>query len=856
MLQRTCRQVGRPHLGPQLVRSVTTGSSGQSSFSKSSSDLYQRETAEDLEGADTLLHGELGSEDQLPKTSNMQQEMWRLFENGRDKRLEFVKLQPSKSSPYRTGSTSQKALNMSIQKNRKDVYQRCRETGDVTTAMQTYKKALSKGGTAGLRQFDHTAMMELCLRENNILMFLVFFAQSIGPGDSVNKVMEHVMNARRMIVETGHPNLATKLSLFAWCVAMQKLVNTCDITQLTPMATNTVIAMRTLSYCVQNTRGEALAEIIETSPFKGLGFSLIELFAERPKVICELNKAIDNASDMSITTFGRVLVALTETGQFEAALKMYNDTTHTTLACRNEYVDHVAVIYAAQGKWQQFCDILSDKYARLDSNTDAKSLAAVLSRVRETGGGPALLHYVDQKAADLLPFQMVMCMAAGDFPQAAEVYNQGYKEGLGHSSRYGRKLSSKKLDLEAENKPVDPLLTHLLLQVYDHVCEPQESLRLIQSTPVEHLTPLMLSNAIQACVGAYSRPDLIRLMKFVKETEGVTQDITVANSIIRALMRLGGWSEAVTVFNHLGTQADIDSYAALLTGLVYHKKFSEYSYFLTKLQRTRGLHFTKEIYGTIMQAAVAQGEIDKAEQLLLDLEKAAPKVELTHYHYQYLMAHYTNAGDPEKSTELYKRMTDRGIQPSGTVTRIMLSNIKVQYDMEVPAQRKEALVVMEAAARNIVATSDLLAPGIISPFVREAFWYIQESQAAEKEEALEMMASFLAAYTEKHGGAESMRVLIWVLELESLKADTSLEVAEACWNRLFEIADVRNARVGQVRGFRPTKTSNKHVTIMGDALDIYAKVLDKFGKTDELKGIQEAFKSRRWRLPYSMRHIR
>ncbi|AOW05907.1 hypothetical protein LXG23DRAFT_54025 [Yarrowia lipolytica] len=851
MLQRTYCGVPRSQLAPRFARSVTTGRSGQSA-GPNYSDIYQRESAEDLEGGQVAHSDGPMGDDLLPKTSSSQQNMWRVFENSKDKRLAFVS-NDAKASPYHSG-VGNKTKNMTVQKNRKEVYERCKETGDATTAMQTYKMALSKGGTASLRQFDHITMMEMCLKDQNILMFLVFFAQTISVGDSINTAMEQVKNARRLIMQESNQSVATKLSLYTWCVAMQKLLHTCDLTQLTPTATNTVIAEQTLAYCVQNTRGEALGAIIKQSPFKGLAFSLIELFAEKPKIICELNKAIDNASEMSITTFGRVLVALTETGQYDAALKKYNDPTQTTLLCRNEYVDHVAVIYAVLGKWDRFCDILTQKYAQLESNTDSKSLAAVLARVREAGGGSALLDYVDQKAADLLPFQMVMCMAAGDYPNAAEVYNQGYKESLYHSSKYGRKLSSKR-NSDSE-KPVDPLLTHLLLQVYDHICEPQESIKILQKTPAEDITPLMLSNAIQACVGAYSRTALIRLMKFVKETEGVTQDVSVANAIIRALMRLGGWSEAVTVFNHLGIKVDINSYAALLSGLVYHRKYNEYSYFLTKLQRTRGLHFTTEIYGTIMQSAVAQGQIDKAEQLLLDLEKAVPKVELAHYHYQYLMSHYTNAGEPAKSTALYQRMTDRGIQPSGAITRNMLTNIKLQYDMEVPEQRKTALVVMEAAARDIVVTSDLLNPGVISPFVREAFWYIEESEGAEKGEALEMMASFLAAYTEKHGGSESMRVLIWVLQLESLKSDTDFGVAESCWQRLFDIADMRNARSDHVRGFRPTKTSNKHVMIMGDALEIYAKVLDKSGNSDKLKDIRQAFRSRRWRLPYSMKHLR
>lgn len=796
------------------------------------------------------------SDELLPKTSGSQLDMWRGFENGKDKRLAFVNSN-AKASPYHSekAAVDDKQKSMTVQKNRKEVYERCKETGDVTTAMRAYKKALAKGGTSNLRQFDHNTMMEMCLKDQNMLMFLVFFAQTINIGDDVNTAMEQVKNARRLIVQEGHHNLATKLSLYTWCVAMQKLLHTCDLTQLTPTATNTVIAEQTLAYCVQTTRGEVLASIIRQSPFKGLAFSLIELFAEKPKIICEINKAIDNASEMSITTFGRVLVALTETGQYDTALKLYNDPTQTTLLCRDEYVDHAAVIYAALGKWDRFCDLLTAKYASLERNTDTKSLAAVLSRVREAGGGPALLEHVDQNTADLLPLKMVMCMAAGDYPNAAEVYNQGYEESMEHSSRYGRKLSKKKND-DSTEKPVDPLLTHLLLQVYDHTCEPRESIKIIENTPIEDLTPLMLTNAIQACVGAYSRTDLVHLMKFVKETEGVAQDVSVANAIIRALMRLGGWSEAVTVFNHLGVKADINSYAALLTGLVYHRKYNDFSYFLTKLQRTRGLHFTTEIYGSIMQSTVAQGQIDKAEQLLTDLEKASPKVELAHYHYQYLMGHYTNVGEHEKATELYQRMTDRGIPASGAITRNMLTNIKMQYDTKVPEQRKTALVVMEAAARDIVATSDLLGPGVISPFVREGFWYLEAPDSPDKDQALEMMASFLAAYTEKHGGSESMRVLMWVLQLESLKPNMDLGVAESCWQRLFDIADMRNSRNNQVRGFRPTKTSNKHVMIMGDALEIYAKVLQRSGHSDKLKDIRQAFKSRRWRLPYSMKDMR
>lgn len=848
----------RPQFASRFAARCVTSSSNPPAVS-SYSDRYQLEKAEDLEGGQYAhSEGQMSGDELLPKTPGSQLDMWRGFENGSDKRLAFVNSKGVKASPYHSDPANDKLKSMTVQKNRKEVYERCKETGDFTTATRAYKKALAKGGTSNLRQFDHNTMMELCLKDQNMLMFLIFFAQTINVGDTVNTAMEQVKNARRLIVQEGHQHLATKLSLYTWCVAMQKLLHTCDLTQLTPTASNTVVAEQTLAYCVQTTRGEVLASIVKQSPFKGLAFSLIELFAEKPKVICELNKAIDDASEMSITTFGRVLVALTETGQYDTALKLYNDPTQTTLLCRDEYVDHAAVIYAALGKWDRFCDLLTAKYASLESNTDTKSLAAVLSRVREAGGGPALLDYVDQKTADLLPLKMVMCMAAGDYPNAAEVYTRGYEESLEHSSRYGRKLSKKKHDGDdgSIEKPVDPLLNHLLLQVYDHTCEPRESIKIIESTPVEDLTPLMLINAIQACVGAYSRGHLVRLMQFVKETEGVTQDVGVANAIIRALMRLGGWSEAVTVFNHIGVKVDINSYAALLTGLVYHRKYKEFSYFLTKLQRTRDLYYTTEIYGSIMQSTVAQGQIGKAEQLLLDLEKASPKIELAHYHYQYLMSHYTNAGEPEKSTELYQRMTDRGILASGAITRNMLTNIKMQYDMKNPEQRKTALVVMEAAARDIVATSDLLSPGVISPFVREGFWYIEDADSLDKEQALEMMASFLAAYTEKHGGSESMRVLMWVLELESLKPNVDFAVAESCWQRLFDIADMRNARNHQVRGFRPTKTSSKHVQIMGDALDIYAKVLDKSGHSDRLKDIRHAFKSRRWRLPYSMKDMR
>ncbi|KAG5365754.1 hypothetical protein CJU89_0144 [Yarrowia sp. B02] len=836
MLKRTCRSVPRSQLASCLVRF----SSSQHSALHNHSDRYNKEEAEDLEGGQVHKSEPMGDE-QLPQSVSSQLDMWRGFES-RDKRLSFVKGEAK--SPY-----SDKTKNMTVQKNRKAVYEKSKETGDAAAAMRAYKQALAKGGTGSLRQFDHNTMMEMCLRDHNTLMFLVFFAQTVNPGDSVNTGMEQVKNARRLIVQEGHQNLATKLSLYTWCVAMQKLLHTCDLTQLNPTATNTVIAETTLAYCVQTTRGEALAEIIKQAPFKGLAFSLIELFKDKPKIICELTKAIDNAADMSITTFGRVLVALTETGQYDTALKLYNDPSQTTLLCRNEYVDHVAVIYAAQGKWDKFCETLSRKYASLESNTDAKSLAEVLVRVREAGGGPALLDYVDQKVADLLPLKMVMCMAAGDYPSAAEIYKDGYTESLEHSSKYGRKLSSRK----SSEKPVDPLLHHLLLQVYNHMCEPKKSLEIIHSTPVEDITPLMLSNTANACVGAYSRTDLVRLMNFVKETSGLTKDVSVSNAIIRGLMRLGGWSEAITVFNHLGIRADIHSYEALLLGLVYHRKFSEFSYFLTKLQRTRGLHYTPEIYGTIMQNTVARGHIEDAEQLLLDLEKAAPKVELASYHYQYLLAHYANAGDSPKVTELYQRMTDRGIQPSGNMTRTMLTNLKGKYNMADPEERKTALAVMEAAALDIVATSDLLDPGVVSPFVRECFWYIGMEDSLEKDKAMDMLASFLAAYTDKHGGSESMRVLMWVLELESVKPQTNLQVAESCWLRLFEIADMRNERNFQVRGFRPTKTSKKHILIMGDALEIYARILEKEGQADKLEDIRRAFQSRRWRLPYSMR---
>lgn len=805
--------MGHSHLAPRLSRHVTTSYNGRKPPNYSDKFLDSVEKPADI-GSEM---NDLG----MPQTNKMQQSMWNLLDSQADERWKFSKTDGKLTNEGRESYLEDEAT-------RKERYQQCEKEGNTAMAMQIYREVLAEGGNEALQQFDHDRMMELSLKENNMLMFLVFFAQTVQSGDSMKKAMHQVRNAQRLAQKENEDEArATKLALYAWCVAMQKVQFTDNLSQLLAYIPSTVEAKKALAMCVTDVPTETLVTIVKNSPFfQGLGYSLIEILSDEPKKVCAIYRALQTKTHLPLTTFGRVLVALTETGQYEQAEKLYHHPTYTSAECREEYVDHVAVVYAIQGKWEPFCELLTKKYCQMETNADSKALAAVLSRVRDTGGGPSLIEYVENKGREMLPFKMIMCMAAGDYPSAAELYGN------------------------ANVVDPEPLLMHIILQVHDHTCEPEKALAVLAKSTVENITPLMLINAIQSCVGAYSRQDLVRMMRFVKD-ERVTQDVSVANAIIRALMRLGGWSEAITVFNHLGAKVDVNSYSELLMGLAYYQKYDEYKFYLTKLRNTKKLEINSEIFGTLMQVYVAQGRIKQAKSLLRSLENST-KINLAHYHYQYLMTYYSREGEHEEAQALYQRMITHGVQASGSITRMMLTNIKMGYNMEDATEAKAALVVMEAAALDIVETSDLLSPGVVSPFVREVIWYIERNTGEDKEKAMGMMENFLARYTEKHGGSESMRVLLWVLELESLKDDAPFSVAHACWDRLFGIARLRNERNESQQGFRPTKTSRKHAVIMGDALEIYAKILEAHGHGDKLEQIRLAFKRRRWSIPYAL----
>lgn len=856
LLHRAC-QGARPLQAP-LSRTVAT--KARSKVVPNYSDRYLQDSRQKKTNmAKSKEAAKSADGSPLPRDTKEQFALWRPLVRAKDSRLDFVGgLTGSQTPSVYTTDLAELARE---EESRKQLYEEHKD--DTKTQMLIYKAALER---ASLAQFDHEAMMEACMKEQN-LMFLVFFAQTVSASDGVERAMEQAKQACQIILAASEvPQLwRSTLLCYVWCVAAQKSLNTDDISELGKSAS---VAANTLLEIVESGNvKEHLETIVAGSPFAGLRASLIEVMPEDPKTVYDIYRAgkttkttgvaietatqLSDATQMSVATFGRVLVALTETGRYDAALDLYS---HATLQCRDEYTDHVAVIYALLGRWNDFSEILTDKYAQLRQNTNTRALAAVLSRVREAGGGPSLLQYVDDNP-ELLPFKMAMSMAAGDYETAAATYNKESQSSTQHSSKYGKKI-------QKPTEKLDPLLCHMLLQVYDHTCDGRKAVKIAQELEEQgDLTPLMVVNASQACVGSYSRSDLALLMnvskKFIasrarrSDEDGdphVSSNVTMENAFIRALMRLGGYTEAVAVFTSIEDRADALTYAYLLNGFVYNERWEEFSFYLTRLQRSQ-IAITPYIYQIIMRYAVARGEIVKAEGLLDELEQS--RVELSHQHFQYLLEHYSQSDKSDKAIELFRRMQRLGIRPDGVIARNMLVNIRNQFDYNIPEQRRAALVLMEAAALDIVATSELLDPGVIAPFMYECFNYLSEEQNLDIDKARDMADAFMAKYTAKHGGGESMRILFWAMRLEVLRPTADFGLIENIWRRLWAVAE---SRMTPAKGYRKTSASDKHAVIMGHALKFYIQGLGRQGRIEEWHDLRRLFKSRGWRVTAACRY--